>query len=132
MLASYRIYKTDTITRAVLISHLWQNLILLYLQQKLSFPLCLSKKHSGKLLFYLSNSLTMKKISLATGVLLFCMAAFAQRGEPVDPQKDQKNFQGYLIKLLPAMGGTYGYAIMRGKELIALQNRNPFTNTVTY
>ena len=87
MLASYRIYKTDTITRAVLISHLWQNLILLYLQQKLSFPLCLSKKHSEKLLFYLSNSLTMKKISLLILLICYQLFSYAQgilKGKIVD------------------------------------------------
>lgn len=69
----------------------------------------------------------MKKINLAASLLLLSMAAWAQRGEPVNHQKDQQIYQGYTISLLPAMSGTYGYKIVKGKELIAIQMRNPFT-----
>ena len=69
----------------------------------------------------------MKNINIAIGLLLFSMTALAQRGEPVNPQKDKQEFKGYTIRLLPAMGGTYGYDIVRGKQRVVHQSYNPFT-----
>src|ERR1700744_4916568 len=71
----------------------------------------------------------MKRIIIAIGLLLFATPLLAQRHEPVNPQKDKLEFEGYTIRLLPAMGGTYGYYITRGKELIVHQGYNPFTNS---
>ena len=69
----------------------------------------------------------MKKINIVVALLLFSMAALAQRQEPVHPQKDKQEFEGYTIRLLPAMGGTYGYDIRKGNQLIVHQSRNPFS-----
>ena len=69
----------------------------------------------------------MKKITIAIGLLLLAIATLAQRGAPVNPQKDKLDFEGYTIRLLPAMGGTYGYYIVKGKELVVHQGYNPFT-----
>src|SRR4051794_776290 len=71
----------------------------------------------------------MKKITIAVGLLLFAIATLAQRHEPVNPQKDKLDFEGYTIRLMPAMGGTYGYYITKGKELVVHQGYNPFTNS---
>jgi hypothetical protein len=71
----------------------------------------------------------MKKINIAIGLLLFSMTALAQRGEPVNPQKDKREFKGFTIRLFPAMGGTYGYDIAKGKQALVHQSSNPFTNS---
>src|SRR3954449_10687615 len=69
----------------------------------------------------------MKRITIILGLLLFRIATQAQNHEPVNPQKDKLDFEGYTIRLLPAMGGTYGYYIVKGKELVVHQGYNPFT-----
>ena len=69
----------------------------------------------------------MKKINLAFCLLFFGMAVLAQKQEPVNPQKDRQEFEGYIIRLLPAMSGTYGYDIFKGNERVLHQSRNPFT-----
>jgi hypothetical protein len=71
----------------------------------------------------------MKKINIAIGLLLFSMTALAQRGEPVNPQKDKREYKGYTIRLLPAIGGTYGYDIVKGKQRVVHQAYNPFTSS---
>src|SRR5437763_1983584 len=71
----------------------------------------------------------MKTITITIGLLLFAMATLAQTHEPVNPQKDKLDFEGYTIRLMPAMGGTYGYYIVKGKELVVYQGYNPFTNS---
>jgi hypothetical protein len=55
------------------------------------------------------------------------IALFAQTGDPVDPQKDKIEFEGYTIRLTPASGGTYGYDIFKGNTLVVHQSMNPFT-----
>ena len=69
----------------------------------------------------------MKIISIAAGLLLFALTTLAQRSAPVNPQKDKLDFEGYTIRILPAMGGTYGYDILKGKQRIVHQYYNPFT-----
>lgn len=69
----------------------------------------------------------MKKFNLACCLLLFFIAAQAQKHEPVNPQKDKQDFEGYTIRLLPTMDGTYGYDILKGNQPIIHQDRNPFT-----
>src|SRR6059058_4871430 len=71
----------------------------------------------------------MKRITTAINLLLFAMTTLAQTHEPVNPQKDKLDFEGYTIRLMPAMGGTYGYYITKGKELVVHQGFNPFTNS---
>src|SRR3954452_21828888 len=69
----------------------------------------------------------MKKITIAISLLLFATITLAQRGEPVNPQTDKLDFEGYTIRLMPAMGGTYGYYITKEKQLVVHQGYNPFT-----
>jgi hypothetical protein len=71
----------------------------------------------------------MKKLNLALSLLILSMAAWAQRNEPVNPQKDRQEYQGYTIRLLPAMAGSYGYNIVKGNQLFVFQYRNPFTGS---
>jgi len=71
----------------------------------------------------------MKTITIAIGLLMFAMTTQAQTHESVNPQKDKLDFEGYIIRLLPAMGGTYGYYITKGKELVVHQGYNPFTSS---
>ena len=71
----------------------------------------------------------MKTITITISLLLFATVTLAQRHEPVNPQKDKLDFEGYTIRLMPAMGGTYGYYITKGKELVVHQGYNPFTHS---
>lgn len=54
-------------------------------------------------------------------------ALVAQQLEPVNPQTDIEEYEGYTIKLIPAQGGTYGYDIFNGLTLVVHQDMNPFT-----
>jgi len=55
---------------------------------------------------------------------------FAQEpSEPLDPQKDKIVSEGYLIKLIPADAGGYGYDIFKQNMLVVHQSLNPFTMT---
>lgn len=67
--------------------------------------------------------------SLLLVFFLFIAWAHAQHYEPVNPQKDRLEFQGYSIHLMPAMHGTYGYYIVKGKQMVLFQSRNPFTGS---
>lgn len=71
----------------------------------------------------------MKRISILL-LAFFCggTIAFAQVREPVSPN-DRVTFQGYTIHLMPAMGGTYGYYIVKEKQVVLYQSRNPFTGS---
>lgn len=72
----------------------------------------------------------MKKMSgLLFGLLLGAVVTQAQRYEPVNPQKDQMDFKGYTIRVLPAPGGTYGYYIVKDQQLVLHQRGNPFTGS---
>lgn len=51
----------------------------------------------------------------------------AQTKLPITAAKDRIDYRGYTIKILPAMGGTYGYNVLKGKELIIHQFCNPFS-----
>ena len=69
----------------------------------------------------------MKKITTAISLMFFSTVALAQNHEPVNFQKEQMEFEGYTIRVLPAIGSTYGYGIWKGKRLVVYQTQNPFT-----
>jgi hypothetical protein len=71
----------------------------------------------------------MKKINVAVCLLFIYISVSAQKHEPVQPKKDRREFQGYTIRLFPATEGTYGYVILKDKELMVHQSRNPFTSS---
>lgn len=71
----------------------------------------------------------MKSFSWMLLLQLIASTGYSQKFEPVNPRVDQREFQGYLIKLIPVMGGTYGYNILKGNELIAHQSHNPFNTS---
>lgn len=65
-------------------------------------------------------------------------AVFAQKNEPVtvqrpervNPMKDKQEYQGYTIRLMPAMPvpgsmGSYGFDILKDKKLVMHQFQNP-------
>ncbi len=70
----------------------------------------------------------MKKIALPVW-LLFTSSFYlkAQSNRPLNPVKDKIEFHGYTVRLRPAIGGTYGYDIFKGKALVLHQSYNPFT-----
>ncbi|WP_018615190.1 DUF4907 domain-containing protein [Segetibacter koreensis] len=69
----------------------------------------------------------MKKIAMMAWLSFVCTLCLkAQSNQPANPLKDKIDFQGYTVTLLPAIGGTYGYNILKGKSLILHQSFNPF------
>lgn len=72
----------------------------------------------------------MKKMSgFLLALLLASLVIQAQKHQPVTFQKEQREFKGYTIRLLPAMAGTYGYDIAKGSQVLLHQNYNPFTGS---
>jgi hypothetical protein len=71
----------------------------------------------------------MKRISiLLLAFLCGSTVAFAQVREPASPQ-DHMEFQGYIIHLMPAAGGTYSYYIVKENKVVLRQSHNPFTGS---
>ena len=73
--------------------------------------------------------LFMKKIYLLMILQIVLFAVFAQkhepvnvqRPEPVNPMKDKQEYQGYTIRLMPAMPvpssmGSYGFDILKDNK----------------
>ena len=80
----------------------------------------------------------MKKISLLIILQIAVYALFAQkhepvnvqRPEPVNPMKDKQEYQGYTIRLMPAMPvpgsmGSYGFDILINNKPVVHQFQNP-------
>ena len=80
----------------------------------------------------------MKKIYLLAILQMTVFAGFAQkndpvnvhRPEPVNPVKDKQEYQGYTIRLMPAMPmpgsmGSYGFYILKDNKPVAHQFQNP-------
>ena len=51
----------------------------------------------------------------------------AQTKLPITSTKDKIDYRGYTVKILSVMGGTYGYNVLKEKELIIHQFCNPFS-----
>ena len=80
--------------------------------------------------------LFMKKICLLM-ILQIAVAVFAQknepnvqRPEPVNPMKDKQEYEGYTIRLIPAMPapgsmGSYGFDILKDNKPVVHQFQNP-------
>lgn len=69
----------------------------------------------------------MKKLVLPLWLLFASSFYLKAQNRPVNPLKDNMTYQGYIVRLLPAAEGTYGYDILKDKELILHQAYNPFT-----
>ena len=70
----------------------------------------------------------MQKHTLFAFFFILCsVLGKAQKHEPPHPQKDNINFEGYKIRLIPSEGNGYGYAIFKANELLVHQAFNPFT-----
>ena len=80
----------------------------------------------------------MKKISLFIILQIAVCTLFAQkhepgnlqRPEPVNPMKDKQEYQGYAIRLMPAMPGpesfgSYGFDILKDNKPVVHQFQNP-------
>lgn len=57
----------------------------------------------------------------------FSQTSQTRKQETANPQKDRMEYRGYTIVLLPAIGKTYGYAILKEKKLLVRQMYHPFT-----
>ncbi len=67
-------------------------------------------------------------LQVATLALLAQQNEDAQPHEPLNPQKDKKEFQGFTIRLKPAPGNTYLFDILRrGTPAGAPLHHNPVT-----
>ena len=69
----------------------------------------------------------MKQINLLFCLVFFCIIAAAQKSGPVNTRKDQQKSGDFVIRILPARGGTYGYDIYKRGMPVIRQSRNPFT-----
>ena len=80
----------------------------------------------------------MKKIYLLMILQIIVFTVFAQknepvnvqRPEPVNPMKDKQEYQGYTIRLMPAMAvpgsmGGYGFDILKDNKPVVHQFQNP-------
>ena len=80
----------------------------------------------------------MKKICLLAilQIVVFTVSAqkketlYVQRPEPVNPMKDKQEYQGYTIRLMPAMPmpgsmGSYGFDILKDNKPVVHQFQNP-------
>lgn len=60
-------------------------------------------------------------------LLLFSNSLKAQKpAEPVNPQKDKREIDGFVVRLKPTPG-NYRYEIFRGNRPVDLQEHNPET-----
>ena len=69
----------------------------------------------------------MKKLVLPLWLLFASSFYLKAQSRPVNPLKDNISYQGYTVRLIPAAAGSYGYDILKDKELILHQGCNPFT-----
>lgn len=69
----------------------------------------------------------MKKFyfSICLSFILFNLQAKTKM--PINSTKDKIDYRWYTIKILHVIGGNYGYNVLKGKELIIHQFRNPFS-----
>ena len=73
------------------------------------------------------NFYIMRKFTVIFCIAICCTKAFAQNHEPVNTKKDQRQFNGYTIRLLPSPERTYGYEVILGGKRVIYQTQNPFT-----
>src|SRR4028118_987013 len=69
----------------------------------------------------------MKKFYFSICLSFTLFSLQAQTKLPITSTKDKIDYLGYTIKILPVIGGTYGYNVLKGKELIIHQFCNPFS-----
>lgn len=68
----------------------------------------------------------MKKICLLLLLQATALVLFAQKGwERFDPVKEQKTFNGYTVRVMPAIGGGYGFDILQNNKPVVHQYHNP-------
>jgi hypothetical protein len=76
-----------------------------------------------------SKFLFAKKLLLLVIFSSIALLSHAQKQkhlEPVNPVKDKQDYQGYTIRLIPALGGnSYGFDIFQGPKLMVHQYQDP-------
>jgi hypothetical protein len=70
---------------------------------------------------------TMKRIYLLMLASFIAVTSIAQRHEPVNPQKDKQNIEGFMVRLKEAPGNTYLFDILKEGKPVSVQVQNPFT-----
>ena len=70
-----------------------------------------------------------KMIGSLLAIMLAASVVQAQKHETLDRKKDQVQFKGYTVQLLPALAGTYGYDIIKDNEVLLHQVHNPFNGS---
>ena len=68
-----------------------------------------------------------KHFTLLLAVMLAAGTLHAQQAEKFDPGKDKRAINGYTIHLVPAVGNTFGFTVMKGKLPVTVQLNNPFS-----
>ena len=81
------------------------------------------------------KQLHLMAILVSCLLLLFSNNVRAQRPpEPVNPQKDKMDYQGYTIRLMPALPtgesiGSYGFDILKNNKPVVHQFQSPLSTT---
>lgn len=68
-----------------------------------------------------------KKTTMLLAILLMAITVSAQQTERFDGTKDKKEINGYTVYLVPAIGNTFGFGIIKGNRSVAMQLNNPFS-----
>src|SRR5688500_11693946 len=72
----------------------------------------------------------MKRIYLLIMLQIVACTLFAQKNEPVNPMTDKQEYEGYTVRLMPAMAGQestviYGFYILKDNKPVVHQFQNP-------
>src|ERR1700684_3519475 len=69
----------------------------------------------------------MKKMILLIlpALLFFAKSHAQQKRERFDPLDDKRIINGYTVRLIPAIGGGFGYDILENNKIMLHQYRNP-------
>jgi hypothetical protein len=78
-------------------------------------------------MYYHFKNNTMKRIYLLVLASFIAVTSIAQRHQPVNPQKDKQNIEGFTVRLKEAPGNTYLFDIEKEGKPVAIQLHNPFT-----
>lgn len=68
-----------------------------------------------------------KMIGSLLAIMLAALVVQAQKKLSVNRQKNQVEFKGYTICIIPATMGTYAYDVFKDRKLVLHQRNNPFT-----
>jgi hypothetical protein len=71
--------------------------------------------------------MNMKKMILLvlTAFFFFAKSHAQQKRERFDPLNDKRVMNGYTVRLIPAIGGGFGYDILENNKIVLHQYRSP-------